>query len=729
MTNIKKPDIEYRRDFPDVLFDSFSRTEPVKLVGGNVDGEIVYDKGSLYVEDLLVLKALERGRHQLVIYYDAADKTMRFADKDPYDISGTPSPMEESFSSLNINVTIGNENILPKLIDPNAVKPHDDAQADLVFFTIINTLARRHTNVSFCIIINNGHYLFPDQEKTHSEAGHIPLEGQLKSIVKALKGSEHRNIIILDSENSLCNKLSHFLPSIDVPESTSAEMRDILCKAIEDQGQLIKAIQYAVTVEVSKVMALVEKHGNDADKITSELLKLRVAKIEKMSDGLLSGKEGLSEGQVALPKAVKAYCKSLTSFIERPELHDHGVLLLGPPGTGKSVIPAYVAKLLNIPFLKLEDLGTQGFSGVSLMKAQKLFKTLEANKPCILFIDEIDKVLPYSSGYDRNSNDNQLVGFFQSKFADNDVMRGLLVFGATNYPENMDPAMLRPGRFGKKLAVLPPKTAGEKVDVFKAVWNQLSNEGGFQVDGERIYMCEDDVLISILHDLPDHFTGGVIHEMLKDAARRVYEGKSTDIWEAILFLKKRFLEGKLYKKHVDFDTYVDKALGLSDFAFDEDDGQEAAELNEDDLKILSLAEVSKRLEEKERKVSDLDAHFRNNYGPLIENLRAEEARVQAEDVRVQAKKATLETEKVAFGQECQKRESDLKAGLEDFEKLIDEKSKETFREELEYLASCSRYLKELAPVNFDELSENDWNFGLRVISEFLLKIAEMSDVG
>lgn len=744
--NEKTPsEVMYRREFPDQVLDALSSSEPARLIGGNVDGEICDGDKITDVGNLLVKRAVERGDYDMVIYYDTATKNAYFGDE-MLRLPKDKLAMSEFFGKLGITIANddGQGDAVTKLFDDLISKSHDDARADQTFFTVLEKLARGYGGTTFCVIIDNGHKIFPDQTHSHDGAAHATFPDRLKGIVKALKGGTKRHIIVLDNANRVTSDLSAMVPKMNVPSSTRAEMKDILREAIKDEGLLIKAIQFAVTIEVTKVMDLVKSNKNNPNRIIAELLKLRTERIVKMSDGLLSAEIGFSGAEVALSPAVRRFCQTLaTNFIKRPGLVDHGVLLMGPPGTGKSVFPSYIAAMCGVPFLKLDALGTSGLSGVSLDRIKKVFDTLEANKPCILFIDEIDKLLPNNEGL-RNSNDEQVIGYIQNKLANDAFMKGILVFGATNEPGRLSPAMVRSGRFGKKIAVLPPKTTKEKMAVLKAVWNQLSASGGLNVDGKKISMCDDTLLENIISGLPDHITGGSMKQMLIDAFERVSSGRVPDIWTAFLLLKKKAQEGKYMKKNADFDAAMARALEASDFDLEDDEvGQDLPELSEDELRMLAFARMTadltegqkqaqerqkKALEdihEEVRRVEDLKEQFDSAVGAGMEVIERENADIARRRESLQAEEAriTVEMEKV------QRSRADLEGNIAKqaaiIERLMGAKIMEIFKTELDYLASSLRYGNTLQTVKVDTLNETELDATLEKIYEILSKILAM----
>ncbi len=181
--------------------------------------------------------------------------------------------------------------------------------------------------------------------------------------------------------------------------------------------------------------------------------------------------------------------KELVDFLKTPEKYTRlggklpkGVLLVGPPGTGKTLLAKAVAGEAGVPFFNLSGSDfVEMFVGVGAARVRDLFKEAKNNAPCIIFIDEIDAIgksrssnAAYGGGYDERENTlNQLLvemdGF--------DAGIGVIIMGATNRPEVLDPALLRPGRFDRQVLVDKPDLNGREA-IFRVHTKnlKLSNE-------------------------------------------------------------------------------------------------------------------------------------------------------------------------------------------------------------------------------------------------------------
>ena len=161
-----------------------------------------------------------------------------------------------------------------------------------------------------------------------------------------------------------------------------------------------------------------------------------------------------------------------------------GALLVGPPGTGKTLLAKAVAGEAHVPFFSLSGSDfVEMFVGVGASRVRDLFEEAKKNAPCIIFIDEIDAIgksrdSRYGGGNDeREQTLNQLLaemdGFDSSK--------GILILGATNRPEILDPALLRPGRFDRRIIVERPDLKG-RVNILKVHAKDVSLDETVDLD-------------------------------------------------------------------------------------------------------------------------------------------------------------------------------------------------------------------------------------------------------
>ena len=163
-------------------------------------------------------------------------------------------------------------------------------------------------------------------------------------------------------------------------------------------------------------------------------------------------------------KEVVAFLKEPGKFTRLGAKLPKGIMLVGPPGTGKTLLARAVAGEANVPFFNLSGSDfVEMFVGVGAARVRDLFKEAKAKAPCIIFIDELDAVGksrsagPYMGRNDERENTlNQLL----SEMDGFDPQIGIIIMGATNRPEVLDPALLRPGRFDRQILVDRPDLIG-----------------------------------------------------------------------------------------------------------------------------------------------------------------------------------------------------------------------------------------------------------------------------
>jgi cell division protease FtsH len=145
-----------------------------------------------------------------------------------------------------------------------------------------------------------------------------------------------------------------------------------------------------------------------------------------------------------------------------------GALLVGPPGTGKTLLAKAVAGEAHVPFYSLTGSDfVEMFVGVGASRVRDLFKNATENAPCIIFIDEIDAIgRSRDSRMGGNDEREQTLNQLLSEMDGFDSTKGLLVLGATNRPEILDPALLRPGRFDRRVIVDKPDLNG-RINILK----------------------------------------------------------------------------------------------------------------------------------------------------------------------------------------------------------------------------------------------------------------------
>ena len=179
--------------------------------------------------------------------------------------------------------------------------------------------------------------------------------------------------------------------------------------------------------------------------------------------------KGIRFDDVAGEDEAKESLAEIVDYLHNPQKYvqigaklPKGALLVGPPGTGKTLLARAVAGEAKVPFFSLSGSDfVEMFVGVGASRVRDLFKTAQQNAPCIIFIDEIDAIgKTRDTRYGGNDEREQTLNQLLSEMDGFDASKGVLVMAATNRPEILDKALLRPGRFDRRVIVDKPDLKG-----------------------------------------------------------------------------------------------------------------------------------------------------------------------------------------------------------------------------------------------------------------------------
>ncbi|MCW2277061.1 ATP-dependent zinc metalloprotease FtsH [Heliophilum fasciatum] len=224
-------------------------------------------------------------------------------------------------------------------------------------------------------------------------------------------------------------------------------------------------------------------------------------------------KKKVTFADVAGADEVKEELEEVVDFLKHPKRFvelgakiPKGVLLFGPPGTGKTLVARAVAGEAGVPFFSISGSDfVEMFVGVGASRVRDLFEQAKKNSPCIVFIDEIDAVgrqrgAGLGGGHDeREQTLNQLLVEMDG-FSANE---GIIIIAATNRPDILDPALLRPGRFDRQIVVDRPDIRGRKEIL------------GVHVKGKPL---DDSVNLDVLSRRTPGFTGADLANLVNEAA-------------------------------------------------------------------------------------------------------------------------------------------------------------------------------------------------------------------
>ena len=186
-------------------------------------------------------------------------------------------------------------------------------------------------------------------------------------------------------------------------------------------------------------------------------------------------KTGVTFQDVAGQEESKESLREIVDFLHNPEKYTKigaklpkGALLVGPPGTGKTLLAKAVAGEAGVPFFSLSGSDfVEMFVGVGASRVRDLFKQAQQNAPCIIFIDELDAIgKSRDSRFGGNDEREQTLNQLLAEMDGFDSSKGIIILAATNRPEILDKALLRPGRFDRRIIVERPDLRG-RIDVLK----------------------------------------------------------------------------------------------------------------------------------------------------------------------------------------------------------------------------------------------------------------------
>ena len=272
---------------------------------------------------------------------------------------------------------------------------------------------------------------------------------------------------------------------------------------------------------------LMDKAGGGAGSLMFNMGKSNAKVYVKSSDGIrFSDVEGVDEAEENLQEIVD-YLHNPQKYQEIGASMPKGVLLVGPPGTGKTMLAKAVAGEANVPFFSMSGSEfVEMFVGMGASKVRDLFRQAKEKAPCIVFIDEIDAIGQKRSGGahiggndEREQTLNQLLTEMDG-FGGN---TGVIILAATNRPEALDPALTRPGRFDRRVPVELPDLKGR--------------EAILKVHAKKIKISEDVDFLKVAR-MASGASGAELANIVNEAAlRAVRDGRKfavqTDFEESI----------------------------------------------------------------------------------------------------------------------------------------------------------------------------------------------------
>ena len=231
--------------------------------------------------------------------------------------------------------------------------------------------------------------------------------------------------------------------------------------------------------------------------------------------------EGIKFDDVAGEDEAKENLTEVVNYLHDPSKYQEigasmpkGILLVGPPGTGKTMLAKAVAGEANVPFFSMSGSEfVEMFVGMGASKVRDLFKQAKEKAPCIVFIDEIDAIGQKRSGgqYGGNDEREQTLNQLLTEMDGFEGNNGVIILTATNRPESLDPALTRPGRFDRRVPVELPDLKGR--------------EAILQVHAKKIKVAED-VDFNKIARMASGASGAELANIVNEAAlRAVRDGR------------------------------------------------------------------------------------------------------------------------------------------------------------------------------------------------------------
>ena len=259
---------------------------------------------------------------------------------------------------------------------------------------------------------------------------------------------------------------------------------------------------------------MMDKMGGGAGAMSFNMGKSNAKVYVKSSDGIsFDDVEGVDEAEESLAEIVD-YLHDPSKYKEIGATMPKGVLLVGPPGTGKTMLAKAVAGEANVPFFSISGSEfVEMFVGMGASKVRDLFKQAKEKAPCIVFIDEIDAIgqKRNTGGMGGNDEREQTLNQLLTEMDGFEGNSGVMILAATNRPESLDPALTRPGRFDRRVPVeLPDLDGREKI---------------LKVHAKKIKIA-DDVDLKTVARMASGASGAELANIVNEAAlRAVRDGR------------------------------------------------------------------------------------------------------------------------------------------------------------------------------------------------------------
>lgn len=330
--------------------------------------------------------------------------------------------------------------------------------------------------------------------------------------------------------------------SVNHPDITNPQDAGITLDFVPkpEQSWLVSILPYLLTsiLMIGFLWYMMNQQGQGGNKVMNFGRSRAKVNLDEKNKKTFEDVAGAEEEKEELQEVVD-FLKNPKKFVDLGARIPKGVLLVGPPGTGKTLLAKAVAGEAGVPFYSISGSDfVEMFVGVGASRVRDLFETAKKNSPCMIFIDEIDAVGRHrgagmGGGHDeREQTLNQLLVEMDG-FAPNE---GIIIIAATNRPDILDPALLRPGRFDRQITVNYPDIKGR--------------EEILEVHSKGKPIAEDVDLHTVAKRTP-YFTGADLENVMNEAAiLTARKGKSEIHMQEILEAINRVTVGPEKKSSV-----------------------------------------------------------------------------------------------------------------------------------------------------------------------------------
>ena len=289
---------------------------------------------------------------------------------------------------------------------------------------------------------------------------------------------------------------------------------------IEQTSTLVSILAWVLPIIIFVALGqymsrkMMEKMGGGGNSMMFNMGKSNAKVYVKSAEGIrFSDVAGEDEAKENLAEVVN-YLHDPSKYQEIGASMPKGILLVGPPGTGKTMLAKAVAGEANVPFFSMSGSEfVEMFVGMGASKVRDLFKQAKEKAPCIIFIDEIDAIGQKRSGgqYGGNDEREQTLNQLLTEMDGFEGNNGVIILAATNRPESLDPALTRPGRFDRRVPVELPDLKGR--------------EAILQVHAKKIKVAED-VDFNKIARMASGASGAELANIVNEAAlRAVRDGR------------------------------------------------------------------------------------------------------------------------------------------------------------------------------------------------------------